>query len=132
MFLVLNGMHPELPIVPTYDLDQVWHAHVLDTAKYRRDCDFLYDAFLDHFPYFGLRSEEDRQDLERGFAATRELYLEVFGTDPYASSVASDCSECSCNSCSSCTNGCGCTTGCVSDAGRTFVNNERPTITFEV
>ncbi len=124
--LVLNGMFPERPIVPTHDVDEVWHTHVQDTAKYRVDCDYLFGAFFDHFPYFGLRGEEDAQRLTESFIQTRKLYIEVFGFDPYEKADHTECDSRSCNSCSSCQNGCGCQ-GAVSGA-----DNSRPTVDFVV
>jgi len=86
--LVLNGTHPEQAIVPTPDVDIVWHTHMSDSAKYRADCNYLFGAFLDHFPYFGIRDEDDAKDLKRSFAKTRKLYVEVFGHDPCVESVS--------------------------------------------
>src|SRR5947207_3327709 len=37
-FLLLCGLTGE-PIVPTADLDVIWHAHILDTIKYHEDCE---------------------------------------------------------------------------------------------
>ena len=56
-FLELCVLHPGTTIVPTRQLDHVWHTHMLDTAKYRADCDWVFGYFLDHFPYFGFRGE---------------------------------------------------------------------------
>ena len=53
-FLKLCALHPGTTIVPTRQLDHVWHTHMLDTAKYRADCDQVFGLFLDHFPYCGL------------------------------------------------------------------------------
>src|SRR4051812_49630238 len=58
-FLALNLMYPLASIVPCHDVDMFWHAHILDTAAYRVDCDTVFGEFLDHYPYFGLRGEED-------------------------------------------------------------------------
>lgn len=85
-FLKLCVLHPAVRIVPTRQLDRVWHAHVLDTAKYRYDCDHVFGYFLDHFPYAGLRGEADRRDWHDDFAVTRRLFAEHFdveiGTQP--------------------------------------------------
>lgn len=83
-FLMLNFLYPEHDFVPTHDIDCVWHRHVMDTEKYSTDCEMLYSLryqrfianilkpmfsfvgirinaglFFDHFPYFGMRGEDD-------------------------------------------------------------------------
>src|SRR5580658_6317536 len=54
-FLKLCVLYPGVSVVPTRAIDRVWHAHMLDTAKYRADCQLVFGRFLDHFPYAGLR-----------------------------------------------------------------------------
>jgi hypothetical protein len=80
---------PGATLVPTRELDRVWHTHLLDTAKYRADCGAVFGGFMDHFPYAGLRGEEDRRAWNEAFASTRRLFREQFGaeigTDPAAS-----------------------------------------------
>lgn len=39
-------------------------------------------GFLDHFPYFGMRSEQDAQDLEDAYADTLRRYEDAFGEMP--------------------------------------------------
>lgn len=77
-FLFLSVTEP-VSIVPTKNIDKVWHAHILDTSKYREDCANTFGFFLDHFPYFGMRSPEDRADLNRSFEHTTQLYTQHFG-----------------------------------------------------
>lgn len=81
-FLALNMIYPERKICPTGPIDEFWHAHILDTRAYAEDCDKLFGRFLHHFPYFGMRGPEDRQNLENTFDASRELFIRHFGTDP--------------------------------------------------
>lgn len=90
-FLKLCVLYPGVPLVPTTRLDQVWHAHVLDTAKYRVDCEAVFGGFMDHFPYAGLRGEEDRRAWQADFAATRRLFEEHFGIDLGGDPAASAC-----------------------------------------
>lgn len=80
-FLKLCAMYPGRSIVPTAEIDHVWHTHILDTAKYRYDCDRIFGHFLDHFPYLGLRGEEDAMHLAAAFMETKELFLRHFGDD---------------------------------------------------
>jgi hypothetical protein len=81
-FLALNLMYPEAPIVPCGAVDAVWHAHILDTAAYRRDCDAVFGQFFDHFPYFGLRGEQDAADLITAYDQTLNRYRHHFGELP--------------------------------------------------
>ena len=83
-FLALNVRYPDRKICPTGPIDDFWHAHILDTEAYERDCNLLFGRFLHHFPYFGLRGAEDRADLERAFADSVDLFIRHFGIDPTA------------------------------------------------
>lgn len=68
-------------IVPTKTIDRFWHQHILDTRKYATDCEQVFGFFLDHFPYFGMRGEEDAANLKRCFEETKLAYKEEFGED---------------------------------------------------
>lgn len=82
-FLALNLLYPELTIVPTDEMDEVWHTHILDTAKYDADCDMLFGAKLHHFPYLGHRGEADLGRFESASKTTNELIRKHFGAaDP--------------------------------------------------
>lgn len=104
-FLKLCVLHPGTRIVPTTQLDRVWHAHVLDTAKYRADCDHVFGHFMDHFPYAGLRGEDDRRAWRDDFAQTRRLFAEHFGEEIGARPTPSACRNHG--------DGSDCCTGCV-------------------
>jgi hypothetical protein len=80
-FLILNYLYPDKIIVPSRTIDRVWHTHILDTAKYREDCRILFGQFMDHFPYFGMKDESDRQNLEDAFAQTQKLWVKHFGVE---------------------------------------------------
>jgi hypothetical protein len=89
-FLFLVKLYPEKTIVPTKDIDIFWHTHILDTKKYMMDCESLFGGYFHHFPYFGMRGEQDRMNLEEAFSETEELYLGVFGESPLSCGIA-DC-----------------------------------------
>jgi|GEM_PF-3922570 len=42
----------------------IWHAHILNTRPYRMDYHRLFGRFIDHYPYFGLYSNEDCDELK--------------------------------------------------------------------
>lgn len=81
-FLALHLMYPDADIVPCKMVDEIWHQHILDTAAYREDCDAIFGRFIDHFPYFGMRDEQDAQDLEDAYDSTLQRYEEAFGPTP--------------------------------------------------
>jgi hypothetical protein len=68
-------------IVPNKIMDKVWHYHILDTRAYHKDCDTVFGHYLHHFPYFGMRGEQDRKDLENGWLLTKQRYLEAFNEE---------------------------------------------------
>jgi hypothetical protein len=87
-FLAMQLMHPEAVIVPCQIVDEMWHRHILDTAAYRDDCARIFGRFLDHYPYFGMRSEVEAQELFDAYAGTLDLYRDAFGEPPAGTWVA--------------------------------------------
>jgi hypothetical protein len=83
-FLALNIRYAGEKICPTGPVDEFWHAHILDTRAYARDCDALFGEYLHHFPYFGMRGPEDRAALDAAFERSLNLYVTHFGIDPAA------------------------------------------------
>ncbi len=77
-FLYLYHLYPDRILVPWKEIDRVWHTHILDTAKYREDCQFLFGQFIDHWPYFGMTDAADRAALASAFAETQALYARHF------------------------------------------------------
>jgi hypothetical protein len=81
-YLILCEENPDIPVVPSNLIDDFWHLHILDTQKYADDCEEYLGYFLHHFPYFGMRGEEDAENLTRAWHHTRELYVRRFGPIP--------------------------------------------------
>lgn len=81
-FLALNMRYPDRKICPTGPIDLFWHAHILDTRAYAADCASLFGHMLHHFPYFGMRGAQDKQDLDETFASSVELFIRHYGIDP--------------------------------------------------
>ena len=91
-FLYLTITNPSETIVPSEIVDDMWHAHILDTRKYADDCEFALGGFLHHFPYLGLRGEEDLKYLKESFNSTKEILSEVFSsTYELPTAVAASC-----------------------------------------
>lgn len=80
-FLHLNKRFPDFAIVPHTVMDLMWHQHILDTRAYISDCNKVFGEYFHHFPYFGIRSEEDKQDLTNAFDETQSIYANEFGED---------------------------------------------------
>ncbi|HWT21493.1 MAG TPA: hypothetical protein VN280_21550 [Variovorax sp.] len=78
-YLMLHARHPELTLAPEQDVDRFWHMHILDTRKYAADCETTFGYFLHHFPYLGLRGEEDAKALQAAFLEMQRLSAEEFG-----------------------------------------------------
>ncbi len=87
-FLTLLVTHPETPIAPSKDIDKFWHGHILDTMKYAEDCEKIFGYFLHHFPYFGMRGEEDAAQLAEAGEEMHRLYEQEFGESMEAMQAA--------------------------------------------
>ena len=83
-FLALNIRYPDKKICPSGPIDEFWHAHILDTRAYEKDCEVLFGGYLHHFPYFGMRGPEDEAALETSFRESLDLFVLHFGVDPTA------------------------------------------------
>ncbi len=81
-FLVLCLKNLDEAVVPSSKVDDFWHLHILDTQKYAEDCAIGLGYFLHHFPYFGMRGEEDERNLQSAWERTKKLYLSEFGGLP--------------------------------------------------
>ena len=86
-FLCLMKMFPEEDTAPLVDVDTFWHYHILDTMKYARDCEQAFGYFLHHYPYVGLRGEDDEQFRLDSAERMRTLYEATFG-DAYPGALA--------------------------------------------
>ena len=74
-FLHLCVKYPGERLVPTPDIDTVWHSHILDTRKYQKDCQKLFGKYLHHSPY---GSEDGEEPLQNNFYRTLELVAKEF------------------------------------------------------
>ncbi len=76
------------------DLDQFWHQHILDTAKYANDCNRLFGRMIHHNPHIVRGSSNETDAVEK----TQRLYARTFETGSYGRSVdavyLTGCSSC--------------------------------------
>jgi hypothetical protein len=87
-FLSLMKMFPNEQTAPLIDVDTFWHYHILDTMKYAADCEMAFGYFLHHFPYVGMRGEDDAAEQQRAGSRMQELYEATFG-EPYGGRLGS-------------------------------------------
>jgi hypothetical protein len=83
-FLHLMKIYPNEQLAPSFDIDTFWHYHILDTMKYAVDCETVFGYFLHHYPYVGLRGEDDAEVHERSGDRMRELYELTFAAAYFA------------------------------------------------
>lgn len=81
-FLYLNLKYPERYLVPSKEVDLFWHQHILDTQKYAEDCGRVFGKVLHHFPYAGLRGEEDAATWMDCYQKTLQLFRAEFPDVP--------------------------------------------------
>ena len=86
-FLTLLVKYPDAVIAPTKEVDAFWHGHILDTMKYAEDCERVFGYFLHHFPYFGMRSQDDAAALAAAADTMQELSAREFGAAAPASAA---------------------------------------------
>ena len=75
-FLVLKAVSEDYDatqISPSEAVDEVWHAHILDTRHYRETCTLLCGEFIDHDPDGG--SDEEARQVRRDYL--EELKVEL-------------------------------------------------------
>ena len=73
------GDQYQLP--PSEEIDEFWHNHIIDTKKYRRDCDRIFGRYFDHYPYLGIDKTTTRNDLYQFFERTKALYCSEFNEE---------------------------------------------------
>lgn len=76
-FLFLQKKYASIPLVPTREIDEFWHNHILYTQNYFRDCLHIFGYYLHHEP---ASVTENSQRLIDNFVRTKELYLKEFKT----------------------------------------------------
>ena len=91
-FLALMLWYPDAVLVPSEAIDDVWHTHVLNTARYQADCEQIFGRFQHHAPSFG-ESEEVQAEHLKGRDETLDLFAEAFGDVP-ESYVTNDALKC--------------------------------------
>jgi len=75
-FLELARENPRILLVPTLDIDLIWHAHMLSPGDYRSDCDVVLGKLLKH------NDNVPAGELGSSFQHTQQLWEKKHGK-PY-------------------------------------------------
>jgi hypothetical protein len=78
-FLCLMKLFPDEDTAPLAEVDTFWHYHILDTMKYAADCEQVFGYFLHHYPYVGMRGDNDEQFRLDSGERMRDRYEAMFG-----------------------------------------------------
>ncbi len=76
--LIAYKGNSDITLAPPLAADEFWHYHILDTRKYMTDCQFLFGEYLHHYPYFGMRDEDDEKNLLLAGKQTMDLMTQHF------------------------------------------------------
>jgi hypothetical protein len=77
MFLFLLNLYPNHNLIPTVEIDQVWHHHILlDLNQYIKDCEMLFGRLINHSSY--PQSEDDLNTWQVNVSQTQELFQKHF------------------------------------------------------
>lgn len=98
-------------LAPSKIVDEFWHAHVLFTRKYFKDCDEFLGRYLHHSPELTPGPESKSADAYKN---TLDFYSEVFQTaPPPAIWPKQDVNQCAANCNTQCTTQCRACTNCL-------------------
>ena len=83
-FIKLMQKHPKAILVPTYEIDLMWHTHMTSGSfkDYYSDCQTICGRLIDHDDDFGDGNREGV--LGDSFLETARLWKKAYGTKDYA------------------------------------------------
>ncbi|PWU08912.1 MAG: hypothetical protein C5B51_06990 [Terriglobia bacterium] len=84
-FLYLKAADVVETLVPTSEVDEIWHQHILNTKQYASDCQRLLGEFLHHSPTSGVDPNESLR-LQDPYFHTWVAYESLFG-EPYEETI---------------------------------------------
>jgi hypothetical protein len=79
-FLFLNAKYGEkYKLTPSEEIDEIWHLHILETKKYRKDCYAIFGKYFDHNPMsFKGDIKANYTEMAQSFNKMLELYRKEF------------------------------------------------------
>ncbi|MBP0020759.1 MAG: hypothetical protein J7647_24780 [Cyanobacteria bacterium SBLK] len=84
-FLFLTYLHPDRILIPSREVDLVWHEHILhDTRNYTRDCQMLFSDTVHHARQSQLWDNAIQENARIATRQTRSLF------DFYAQGISPD------------------------------------------
>jgi hypothetical protein len=87
-YLLLRYLHPGIRIAGiNREADLLWHEHIIDTDKYRQDCERIFGGVLAHEPFYDEPDFPPEQDPALQDAS--RIYQQEFGPPPSALSRTS-------------------------------------------
>lgn len=79
LFLYLKSVYPATELVPTSEMDAVWHAHIqVNLLQYINDTNYLFGYTLNHLSAVN-ETKEIRQTYAQAFNKTTALFEQIFG-----------------------------------------------------
>jgi len=79
-FLYISKQYADEKLVPSQQIDDFWHEHVLDTKKYHIDCDKIFGEYFHHNP---ANKNKLTPEYQQGFERLQELHRQEFGYEIY-------------------------------------------------
>jgi hypothetical protein len=76
-FLLLQKKYSQNTLVPSREIDEFWHNHILYTKNYFQDCLNIFGHYFHHEP--ASPNDQDSQQLINDYLKTKKLYLDEFG-----------------------------------------------------
>ncbi len=86
LYALAHRREGEVLSPPSQEVDEFWHQHILDTRRYREDCDRVFGHYIDHTP--GLDAERQRKADER----RRQVYAQ-YNIDNISFDSSDSCSS---------------------------------------
>lgn len=74
-FLLLQKIHKTEHLVPTREIDEFWHNHILHTKYYVTDCMRIFGHYLHHEP---ASPDDNRENLVQLYQKTKDYYSQEF------------------------------------------------------
>ncbi len=93
-FLALSVKYPEADISPSRNVDAFWHAHILNTRKYAKDCENTFGYFVHHEPGVRDGSAEEKSRYENSFQLFSTLKQREFSAIDTAEAPATQAAYC--------------------------------------
>lgn len=74
-FILLQRIYKTEPLVPTREIDEFWHNHILHTKAYITDCMHIFGYYLHHEP---ASPRDNPTDLIHQYQKTKDYYFQEF------------------------------------------------------